>query len=79
MERVADKSNEIPAAQTLMGRLDLDEKIAVLDALHTQVERARALVQQRGGDYVLSIKAHQAGLQRQAQTLLPGSFPPSPH
>jgi len=77
LERVADKSNEIPAAQTLIGRLDLEDKIAVLDALHTQVETARAIVQDQGGDYVLCIKANQSGLQRQAQSLLPASVPPS--
>lgn len=77
LERVADKSNEIPAAQTLIGRLDLEEKIAVLDALHTQVETARAIVQDQGGDYVLCIKGNQPGLQRQAQSLLPASLPPS--
>lgn len=77
LERVPDKTNEIPAGQTLIARLDLDEKIAVLDALHTQVETARAIVEDQGGDYVLCIKGNQAGLQRQAQTLLPASVPPS--
>lgn len=77
LERVPDKTNEIPAAQTLIGRLDLDDKIAVLDALHTQTETARAIVQGQGGDYVLCLKGNQPGLQRQAQTLLPASFPPS--
>lgn len=77
LERVPDKTNEIPAAQNLIGRLDLEGKIAVLDALHTQVESARAIVQDQGGDYVLCIKGNQPGLQRQAQTLLPASVPPS--
>ncbi len=79
VQRVPDKTNEIPAGQTLIGRLDLVEKIAVLDALHTQVQTARAIVQDQGGDYVLCIKGNQAGLQRQAQTLLPASVPPSAH
>jgi Druantia protein DruA/DDE_Tnp_1-associated len=77
LERVPDKTNEIPAAQTLIERLELDEMIAVLDALHTQTQTARAIVQEQGGDYVLCIKGNQPGLQRQAQTLLPASFPPS--
>lgn len=79
LERVPDKTNEIPAAQTLIGRLELDDKIALLDALHTQVETARAIVQEQGGDYVLCLKANQPSLQRQAQTLLPESVPPSAH
>ncbi len=77
LERVPAKTNEIPAAQTLIARLALDERIAVLDALHTQTETARAIVQAQGGDYVLCLKGNQPGLQRQAQTLLPASFPPS--
>jgi hypothetical protein len=77
LERVPDKTNEIPAAQTLIGRLDLEGKIALLDALHTQIETARAIVQDQGGDYVLWVKGNQPGLQRQAQTLLPASVPPS--
>lgn len=36
VEPVADKSNEIPAGQTLLDRLDLDGTIALMDALHTQ-------------------------------------------
>jgi hypothetical protein len=79
LERVPDKTNEIPAAQTLIERLELDELIAVLDALHTQSQTARAIVQEQGGDYVLCLKGNQPGLQRQAQTLLPASFPPSAH
>jgi len=77
LERVPDKTNEIPAAQTLIGRLDLDGKIALLDALHTQVQTARALVQDQGGDYVLCLKGNQPLLQRQAQSLLPESVSPS--
>lgn len=77
LERVPDKTNEIPAAQTLIQRLELDARIAVLDALHTQSQTARAIVQEQGGDYVLCLKGNQPGLQRQAQTLLPESVPPS--
>jgi len=77
VERVPDKTNEIPAAQTLIARLELDEMIAVLDALHTQTQTAGAIVQEQGGDYVLCLNGNQPGLQRQAQTLLPASFPPS--
>ncbi len=76
VERVPDKTNEIPTAQTLIARLELDEMIAVLDALHTQTQTARGIVQEQGGDYVLCLKGNQPGLQRQAQTLLPASFPP---
>ena len=36
VQAVAHKSNEIPAGQTLLERLDLDGTIALMDALHTR-------------------------------------------
>jgi predicted transposase YbfD/YdcC len=77
VEAVADKSNEIPAGQTLLDRLDLDGTIALMDALHTQVATARAIVQEGGGDYVLVVKGNQAGLLTQAQHFLREVFSPS--
>ncbi len=77
VQAVADKSNEIPAGQTLLERLDLDGTLALMDALHTQVETARAIVQEGGGDYVLFVKGNQAGLQNQARHFLPEDFSPS--
>ncbi len=77
VETVADKSNEIPAGQTLLDRLDLEGTIALMDALHTQVETARTIVQEGGGDYVFFVKGNQEGLLKQAQHLLPEDFSPS--
>lgn len=76
VERVADKSNEIPAGQTLLGRLELDGLTVLLDALHTQVQTARAIVQEGGGGYVMVVKGNQSGLLEQAHTLLPEGIPP---
>ncbi len=77
VEAVADKSNEIPAGQTLLDRLDLNGTIALMDALHTQVETARSIVQEGGGDYVLVVKGNQGDLQKQARHFLPEVFSPS--
>lgn len=77
IETVADKSNEIPAGQTLLGRLELDGAIALMDALHTQVQTARSIVQEGGGDFVLFVKGNQAGLLQQAKHFLPEDFSPS--
>jgi hypothetical protein len=77
VEAVADKSNEIPAGQTLLDRLELDGAIALMDALHTQTQTARAIVQERGGDFVLFVKGNQPGLLRQGQHFLPENFSPS--
>jgi len=77
IQTVADKSNEIPAAQTLLDHLELDGAIALMDALHTQVKTARTIVQEGGSDFVLFVKGNQAGLLKQAQHFLPEDF--SPH
>lgn len=76
VEAVADKSNEIPAGQTLLDRLDLNGTIALMDALHTQVATARAIVQEGGGDYVLVVKGNQANLLTQGQHFLREVFSP---
>ena len=77
VETVARKSNEIPAGQTLLDRLELEGTIALMDALHTQVQTARTIVQEGGGHFVLFVKGNQSGLLDQAQHFLPEDFSPS--
>lgn len=78
VERVADQSNEIPASQTLLRRLELDGLTVLLDALPTQVQTARAIVPEGGGGYVMVVKGHPSGLWQQARPLLPEGVPPYP-
>lgn len=81
-ELVADKSNEIPAARELIKRLDLDDQTVVADALHTQHETARQIIQEKGADYVLTLKDNQKELRKTAAGLLssePAAFSPSGH
>ena len=49
------KSNEIPAARTLLGRFDLAGVVVTVDAMHTQTDTAN-LITAAGGDYVFTIK-----------------------
>jgi len=79
-EAVATGSNEIPAIQRLLARTDLTGKTAVMDALNTQVDTARQVVQDCGGDYVLTVKGNQKGLGQTLQQLWDGAhsaFSPS--
>jgi hypothetical protein len=74
------KSNEIPAARQLLKQLDLGGKIALLDALHTQIETAQQVLYEQGGDYLLTVKGNQPTLQKTLESLLQKqAFSPSTH
>lgn len=78
---VESKSNEIPAVRQLLARVDVAGGLIGIDALHTQQETARQIVQEAGGDYLLTVKANQKELrQTLAQRLPPPEqlFSPSP-
>jgi hypothetical protein len=78
-EMVDTKTNEIPVARALMSRLDLEGRLVGLDALHTQQETAREIVQEAGGDYLLTVKKNQPGIRKtlaQALADIPASFSP---
>ncbi|VBA45078.1 ISAs1 family transposase [Mycobacterium attenuatum] len=45
------KSNEIPAARTLLGHCDRDGAVVALDAMHTQTNTATAITD-AGSDYI---------------------------
>jgi hypothetical protein len=80
VEPVADKSNEIPAAQKLIQRAPiLPGQMVSLDAMHTQHETVAQILYDKGADYLLPLKGNQGTLQKTAQDLLPESVPPSTH
>jgi len=81
-EPVSQKSNEIPAAQALLKRVDLDGSLVTADAMHTQTETARIVVQEKGGDYLFTVKGNQKGVADNARELyknLARAFSPSAH
>ena len=70
---VETKSNEIPAVRQLLERVTVAGSLIGIDALHTQQETARQVVQEAGADYLLTVKANQKNcarrwLQSAAQT-----------
>ncbi|VEI14434.1 ISAs1 family transposase [Actinomyces viscosus] len=67
-ERVAGKSNEIPALRVLLEPLDLDGVVVTADAMHTQVDTARWITR-RGGHYVFTVKGNQKTLRRTLKAL----------
>lgn len=72
------KSNEIPAARQLLSRLELGGKIVLSDAAHTQVETGQVVLYEKGGDYLMTVKANQPTLQKTLQDLFEKqAFPPT--
>ena len=55
---IEDKSNEIPMGPELIKKLDLTNCILTADALNTQKETVKAIVESKG-DYVLALKKNQ--------------------
>ena len=67
-QRVAGKSNEIPALRELLEPLDLDGAVVTADAMHTQVDTAQWITR-RGGHYLLTVKGNQKSLHRTLKAL----------
>lgn len=55
---IEEKTNEIPAAQEILKRMDLKNCIVTADAMNCQKETARVIIDAKG-DYVLALKGNQ--------------------
>jgi predicted transposase YbfD/YdcC len=58
---VGAKTNEVPVAAVVLGRLDLHGKVVTADALHTVKATAR-LIHEGGGEFVLPVKENRRAL-----------------
>jgi len=74
---VDEKTNEIPGAKPLLEPLDLEGATVTADAMHTQTETARFLVEDKKAHYVLIAKDNQPTLRADIEALDWGRFPPS--
>ena len=59
---------ELPVTQNVLANQDLSGAIVSADALDTQDDTARIVLEQ-GGDYVLQVKANQRSVARQCETI----------
>jgi len=74
---VEHSTNEIPVVRTLLDPLDINGSVITLDALHTQKDTARYLVEEKKADYIFTVKDNQPALKQHIKDLDPVSFPPS--
>ena len=71
--------NEITIAPSLLESLPLTGKVVTADALHTQKELARYIVENKQADYCFTVKDNQKTLKEDIATFsLTENFPPSP-
>lgn len=71
-EAVEEKSNEIPAVQHLLQRVDIEGSLVTADAMHTQTKTAQIIVQDKGGDFLFTVKGNQKGVCANVQQLYQG-------
>ena len=75
---MGDKTNEITQAAPLLKDVDLEGKTVTADAMHTQRDFARFVVEEKKADYVLIAKENQPTLLEDIKLLHDTeSFPPS--
>ncbi len=78
-QAVGEKTNEIPCVQPLLAGVDITGAVVTADALHTQTETARYLVEEKQADYLLPVKDNQLSLKRDIAALQLDAFPPATH
>jgi hypothetical protein len=76
---VEEKTNEIPKLPQLLEPLPLEGAVVTADALHTQQDTARYLVETKKADYLFIVKDNQPTLRQDIVDLDLKSFPPSAH
>lgn len=73
---VADKTSELKAVKPLLDPLPLAGRVVTADALHTQDENARYLVEDKGAHYLFTVKDNQPTLKTDIARLRMEAFPP---
>jgi predicted transposase YbfD/YdcC len=65
---ITAKSNEIPAVRTLLTCMNIKDAVITVDAMHTQHDTAKAIIE-AGGDYVFTVKKNQPKLHAACKAL----------
>lgn len=73
---VDQKTNEIPKLPELLDPIELKGAVVTADAMHTQKETARFLVENKQADYLFIVKDNQPTLRQDIVDLQLNAFPP---
>ena len=74
---VPSKTNEITCVEPLLRNLDIEGCVVTADAMHTQKETAKLIVEEKKADYAFTVKDNQPTLREDINELHMESFPPS--
>ncbi|MFH1076972.1 MAG: ISAs1 family transposase [Pseudomonadota bacterium] len=74
---VEAKTNEIPMLPKLIAHIPLQGAVITADAIHTQRETARYIVEKKKADYLFTVKDNQQTLKQDILDLNIQTFPPS--
>jgi len=74
--RVPDKTNEIKSVQPVLEHLPIEGAVVTGDAMFTQKDIARYIVEEKKADYLLTVKDNQPTLRKDIEDLGLGAFPP---
>ena len=73
---VPDKASEMKAVEPLLDAMELTGRVVTADALHTQTETARYLVEDKKAHYLFTVKDNQATLKADIASLHMEASPP---
>jgi hypothetical protein len=74
--KIDSKTNEIPEIKPLLAPLKIAGAIITADAMHTQTDTARFIVEEKRADYVFTVKDNQKELNKEIRALGLESFSP---
>lgn len=76
---VDEKTNEIPKRKKLLQPLPIEDTVITADALHTQKDTARFVVENKAADYLFIAKDNQPPLRQDIEDLHLNDFSPPRH
>lgn len=74
--KIDSKTNEIPEIKPLLASLKIAGSIVTADAMHTQTDTARFIVEDKRADYLFTVKDNQRELNKEIKALKLESFSP---
>lgn len=74
--KIDKKTNEIPEIKPLLAPLKIAGSIVTADAMHTQTDTARFIVEEKRADYLFTVKDNQRELNDEIKALKLESFSP---